>query len=72
MGHTAVYDEKSQQIYIFGGCKNKKWFSDIHTLNANTFEWKSVEVSNETCDANTTEGEMVYLAPPVDRISVVG
>eukprot|EP00794_Sanderia_malayensis_P020013 gene20013-21974_t len=47
MGHTSVYNEKQHQLYIFGGCKNKKWYHDIHTLNTDTLEWKHLEVTGK-------------------------
>eukprot|EP00112_Aurelia_sp_Birch-Aquarium-sp1_P017489 Seg406.3 transcript_id=Seg406.3/GoldUCD/mRNA.D3Y31 product="RING finger protein B" protein_id=Seg406.3/GoldUCD/D3Y31 len=47
MGHTATYDEKSRQMYVFGGSKNKKWYSDIHTLDTETMTWNSIEVTGK-------------------------
>uniref|UniRef100_A0A3B4A134 Uncharacterized protein n=1 Tax=Periophthalmus magnuspinnatus TaxID=409849 RepID=A0A3B4A134_9GOBI len=43
MGHTAVYDPDSQQIFMFGGSKNKTWFNDVHILDTCSWRWTMVE-----------------------------
>ena len=44
MGHSAVYDPKLRSIYVFGGSKNKKWFNDVQTVDADTLQWRCVRV----------------------------
>ena len=46
LGHTANYDEKSALVYVFGGSKNKKWYSDIHTLDTKTMKWMTLQVNH--------------------------
>lgn len=46
MGHTAIYDKKLNLVYIFGGSKNKKWYSDINTFDTKTKKWVTVEVKD--------------------------
>ncbi|XP_076026913.1 kelch repeat-containing protein [Genypterus blacodes] len=43
IGHTAVYDSDSRQIFVFGGSKNKKWFNDVHILDTQSWKWTMVE-----------------------------
>ena len=45
MGHTAIFDRRTELVYVFGGSKNKKWYSDINILNSKTKKWVTVEVS---------------------------
>lgn len=44
IGHTAIYDSDSRQIFVFGGSKNKKWFNDVHILDTQSWKWTMVEV----------------------------
>lgn len=44
MGHTAVYDPTVRVIYLFGGSKNLKWFSDVHILDVDEWKWQIVKV----------------------------
>ncbi|XP_065059978.1 rab9 effector protein with kelch motifs-like [Rhopilema esculentum] len=43
MGHTATYSEASSQIFVFGGSKSKRWYSDVHALDLNTMKWRKLE-----------------------------
>ena len=45
MGHTAVYDPTLRCVYLYGGSKNLKWFSDIHMLCCDEWEWQVFNVS---------------------------
>ena len=45
MGHTAVYDPTVRAVYLFGGSKNLKWFSDVHILDTDEWKWQIVKVS---------------------------
>lgn len=47
IGHTATYDEKSALLYVFGGSKHKKWFSDIHTLDTKTMKWVALQTTGK-------------------------
>ena len=44
MGHTAVYDPTMRCIYVYGGSKNIKWFSDVHVLELDNMKWQLVKV----------------------------
>jgi hypothetical protein len=49
MGHSAVFDPKLRTIYVFGGSKNKKWFSDIQTVDTDTWQLMCVQVCCTFC-----------------------
>ena len=44
MGHSTTYDPKKNVLYMYGGCKYKKWFSDVNVLNLITWEWRTIKV----------------------------
>ena len=44
MGHTAIYDPTIGSIYIYGGSKNLKWFSDIQVIGTDDWQWQMVKV----------------------------
>ena len=44
MGHSVVYDPLLRTIYLYGGSKKLKWFSDVYTLDTDEWEWKVIEV----------------------------
>lgn len=48
MGHTAVYDPTVRSIYVFGGSKNKRWFSDVHVLDIDEWKWQLIKVKFHT------------------------
>eukprot|EP00111_Clytia_hemisphaerica_P020477 TCONS_00060323-protein len=43
VGHSVVYDEKRNLVFVYGGSKPKKWYSDVYSLNLATFEWEKSE-----------------------------
>lgn len=43
MGHTSTFDPVKKVIYVYGGCKNKRWFKDIHILNIETWKWTDIK-----------------------------
>eukprot|EP00058_Branchiostoma_floridae_P003749 XP_002589237.1 hypothetical protein BRAFLDRAFT_120761 [Branchiostoma floridae] len=47
MGHTATYDPVVKCVYVFGGSKNKRWFSDVHVLDVQTWQWSSIEATGD-------------------------
>ncbi|CAH1263598.1 FBXO42 [Branchiostoma lanceolatum] len=47
MGHTATYDPVVKCVYVFGGSKNKRWFSDVHVLDVQTWQWSSIEAKGD-------------------------
>lgn len=47
MGHTAIFDRRTELVYVFGGSKNKKWYSDINILNSKTKKWVTVETTGK-------------------------
>ena len=49
MGHTATYDPEKNVVYVFGGSKNKRWFSDVHVLDLNTWQWEDIKVCAHCC-----------------------
>jgi len=50
MGHSAVFDPLLRTMYLFGGSKNKKWFSDIQILDIDEVKWQQVQVCFLTFD----------------------
>ena len=44
MGHTAVFDPTLRSVYLFGGSKSHRWFSDVHVLDTDDFKWRLVQV----------------------------
>ncbi|CAL1589985.1 unnamed protein product [Knipowitschia caucasica] len=47
IGHTAVYDQDSGRIFVFGGSKNNKWFNDVHILDTRSWKWTMVEAQGK-------------------------
>lgn len=47
MGHTAIYDPTMRCIYLFGGSKQKKWFSDVHMLDTDEWKWQLVRANGK-------------------------
>lgn len=47
IGHTATFDSEMRRIYVFGGSKNGKWFSDMHILDMATWKWQLVEAKGK-------------------------
>ncbi|XP_072173476.1 kelch domain-containing protein 2-like [Diadema setosum] len=45
MGHTATFDAQAKCVYVYGGSKNLRWFSDMHVLDLETWNWSHVEAS---------------------------
>ena len=43
MGHVAVFDPVVRSIYIHGGSKNLRWFSDVHVLNVDEMQWQCIK-----------------------------
>lgn len=44
-GHTATYDPDTKRIYVFGGIREDKDYSDIYILDTVTWKWLPVAVS---------------------------
>ena len=44
IGHTITFDPEKKVIYVYGGSKNKRWFSDINILDLQTNTWSAVKV----------------------------
>lgn len=43
-GHTAVLDPDNKMLYMYGGSKGKRWFSDVHALDLTAWTWQKLEV----------------------------
>ncbi|MGH0171079.1 UNVERIFIED_CONTAM: hypothetical protein FKN15_060322, partial [Acipenser sinensis] len=41
-GHSATYDPESKCIYVYGGVKDGKRYSDIYMLNTLTWKWSLI------------------------------
>ncbi|XP_058844171.1 actin-fragmin kinase-like [Acipenser ruthenus] len=41
-GHSATYDPESKRIYVYGGVKDGKRYSDIYMLNTLTWKWSLI------------------------------
>nr|XP_015205842.1 PREDICTED: uncharacterized protein LOC102689185 [Lepisosteus oculatus] len=42
LGHSATYDPESKKIYVFGGMKDGKRYSDIYILCTLTWKWSRI------------------------------
>ncbi|XP_077991821.1 kelch domain-containing protein 2-like [Glandiceps talaboti] len=47
MGHTATYDPVVKCVYVFGGSKNLRWYSDIHVLDVESWTWSLVQTNGK-------------------------
>lgn len=47
IGHAVVYDELTKCLYVIGGSKNTKWFSDVHVLDTTQWKWREVKYSGD-------------------------
>ena len=36
-------------LYVYGGSKTKRWFSDVNILDLKTNTWSAVKVSENKC-----------------------
>ncbi|EDO35696.1 predicted protein, partial [Nematostella vectensis] len=43
MGHSVCYDSETKTLYVYGGSKNKRWFSDVHKLDTTSWTWSLVQ-----------------------------
>ena len=44
IGHTVTYDTEKKVLYVYGGSKTKRWFSDVNILDLHTNTWSAVKV----------------------------
>ena len=44
IGHTITYDTEKKVLYVYGGSKTKRWFSDVNILDLQTNIWSAVKV----------------------------
>ena len=44
-GHSVVHSPIARCLYVYGGSKNKKWFSDIYMVDADNWTWQCIKVS---------------------------
>jgi len=43
IGHTVTYDPDKKVLYVYGGSKNKRWFSDVNILDLQKNTWSAVK-----------------------------
>ncbi|KAL9952890.1 hypothetical protein ACROYT_G040218 [Oculina patagonica] len=43
IGHTVTYDPDKKVLYVYGGSKTKRWFSDVNILDLQTNTWSAVK-----------------------------
>lgn len=43
IGHTVTYDPDKRVLYVYGGSKNKRWFSDVNILDLQNNTWSAVK-----------------------------
>lgn len=43
IGHTVTYDPEKKVLYVYGGSKTKRWFSDVNILDLQTNTWSAVK-----------------------------
>ena len=53
IGHTITYDPDKKVVYVYGGSKTKRWFSDVNILDLQTNTWSAVKVCSCN-DINTS------------------
>ncbi|CAD5122016.1 DgyrCDS10470 [Dimorphilus gyrociliatus] len=46
-GHAVVFDELTKCLYLIGGSKNTRWFSDVHVLDTIQWKWREVKYSGD-------------------------
>ena len=44
LGHSSTFDPVKNVLYVYGGCKNKRWFKDVNTLDIDTWKWTNIKV----------------------------
>jgi len=44
-GHSVVHSSMARCLYVYGGSKNKKWFSDVYMVDADNWTWQCMKVS---------------------------
>lgn len=65
IGHTMTFDPEKKVIYVYGGSKNKRWFSDINILDLQTNTWSAVKVcANFTKDKSGSDWIGSYPVTP--------
>ena len=48
-GHSTVVDPDSKMLYLYGGSKGAKWYSDVQALDLTTWKWQKLEVRIALC-----------------------
>lgn len=43
IGHTVTYNPEKKVLYVYGGSKTKRWFSDVNILDLKTNTWSAVK-----------------------------
>ena len=64
IGHTVTYDPDKKLLYVYGGSKNKRWFSDVNILDLQKHTWSAVKVSDQIISSNALNSvSSNFLAP---------
>lgn len=43
VGHSICYDDKLDVLYLYGGTKHDKWFSDVYSLDLKEWKWTKLD-----------------------------
>lgn len=44
-GHSVIHSSMARCLYVYGGSKNKKWFSDVYMVDTDNWTWQCIRVS---------------------------
>jgi len=48
-GHSVVHSPIARCLYVYGGSKNKKWFSDVYMVDTDNWTWQCIKVVTQYC-----------------------
>ena len=43
-GLSVVHSPMARCLYVYGGSKNRKWFSDVYMVDADNWSWQCIKV----------------------------
>ena len=53
-GLSVVHSPMARCLYVYGGSKNRKWFSDVYMVDTDNWTWQCIKVGgrNVACKLN--------------------
>ena len=52
-GLSVVHSPMARCLYIYGGSKNRKWFSDVYMVDTDNWTWQCIKVSRSAECSNS-------------------